>query len=81
MKKKGKPQKRSITLQIHHSLRVLTAGAYEETKMVINTEGHSEATCKALVTILANCSSLVLADVLISFFFHHKLSNCLTAGE
>ena len=29
-------------LQIHHSLRVLTACAYEETKIVINTEGHSD---------------------------------------
>lgn len=70
-------------LQIHHSLRVVTAGAYEETEIVINTEGQSEATCKALVTILAqNCSSLALyLWFLSSFFFHHKLSNCFTEGE
>ena len=68
-------------LQIHHSLRVLTAGASEETKIAINTEGHSEAACKALVTILANRSSLELSVVLIFFFFQHKLPNCLTEGE
>ena len=57
-------------LQIHHSLRVVTAGAYEETEIVINPEGQSEATFKALVTILAqNCSSLALSVVLIFFFF------------
>lgn len=61
-------------LQIHHSLRVLTAGKYEETKIAINTEGHSEATCKALVTILANCSSLALSVVLIFFFFSAQTS-------
>ena len=38
-------------LQIHHSLRVLTAGAYEETKIIINAINTKKVIQRQLVKL------------------------------